>query len=76
MEATKTPTRDYPSFTDNNWGLWETIYGRRSSRKYLPMAFDAGLAGKLSKLLPLPVRFAEPDRKALWSRLIQTGRSA
>ena len=53
MEATKTPTRDYLSFTDNNWGLWETIYGRRSSRKYLPMAFDAGLAGKLSEVASL-----------------------
>jgi nitroreductase len=37
MEATKTATRDYPSFSRTPWGLWEVMYARRSSRKYLQM---------------------------------------
>ena len=36
MQATKKPTRDYPSYSATPWGLWETMYARRSHRKYLP----------------------------------------
>ena len=37
MQATKKPTRDYPSYSATQWGLWETMYARRSHRKYLPV---------------------------------------
>ena len=37
MQATKKPTRDYPSYSATPWGLWETMYARRSHRKYVPV---------------------------------------
>src|SRR4030066_256731 len=64
MEATKTATRDYASFTSNQWDLWETMYGRRSSRKYLPMAVDKELGSRLETVnsLAVSVRQAAPER--------------
>jgi nitroreductase len=44
MEATKTATRDYPSFSRTPWGLWEILYARRSNRKYLPDEKDKDFA--------------------------------
>jgi nitroreductase len=53
MEQTKTPTRDYPSYSDSPWGLWETIYARRSHRKFLPSELEDDLASSLSRTLEL-----------------------
>jgi nitroreductase len=49
MEPTKTPTRDYPLLASNDWKLWDTIYGRRSNRKYLPMTLNEKTAGEIEK---------------------------
>ncbi|WP_287154686.1 nitroreductase family protein [Candidatus Solincola tengchongensis] len=55
MERTKEPTRDYPSLSRTPWTLWETLYARRSHRKYLPMDRDAGLEKRLRETLSLAV---------------------
>jgi nitroreductase len=55
MEQTKTATRDYPSFSDTPWGLWETLYARRSHRKYLPGEIDAPLVKQLRETARLAV---------------------
>lgn len=53
MERTKEATRDYPSFARTPWTLWETLYARRSHRKYLPGNLDPDLEGALRHALRL-----------------------
>ena len=53
MEKTKEATRDYPSFSRTPWTLWETLYARRSHRKYLPYNLSADLEGALREALHL-----------------------
>ncbi len=62
MEPTKTPTRDYPAMASNEWKLWDTLYGRRSHRKYLPLRLDGGTSAKIEEMaeLALEVRGALP----------------
>jgi len=60
MEQTKEPTRDYPSYSDIPWGLWETLYARRSHRKYLPGDIEGALSGlEDAARLAVSVRGAE-----------------
>lgn len=51
MDATKKPTRDYLSYSDTPWGLWDVIYARRSHRKYLPLELDSGFIRSLEDQL-------------------------
>lgn len=53
MEATKKPSRDFPSFSSNPWSLWDTIYARRSCRKYLPFTLSPELVGGLEEFCSL-----------------------
>ncbi|MGQ9476124.1 MAG: nitroreductase family protein [Actinomycetota bacterium] len=54
MERTKEPTRDYPSLSRTPWTLWDTLYARRSHRKYLPGEPGAILReGELEEFLRL-----------------------
>jgi len=55
MEQTKTATRDYPSLSNAPWGLWETLYARRSHRKYLPGEIDEAVVEGLARTLRLAV---------------------
>jgi len=59
-QATKKPTRDYPSYSSTPWGLWETMYARRSHRKYLPVE----LSGEFVASLEDTVRLALEARGA------------
>lgn len=63
MEATKKATRDYLSYSETPWGLWDVIYGRRSHRKYAPWEFDSGFMRSLEDLksLAASVRGAKED---------------
>lgn len=53
MEQTKTATRDYPSYSDTPWGLWDTLYSRRSHRKYLPSEMDGAFVASLQETVDL-----------------------
>lgn len=55
MERTKEPTRDYLVLSRTPWAFWETIYARRSHRKYLPATKDAGLERELRETAGLAV---------------------
>ena len=63
MEATKRPTRDYPSYSSTPWDLWKTIYARRSHRKYLPMEVEEDFVSALEEKarLAASVRGANPE---------------
>jgi nitroreductase len=76
VEATKAPTRDYPSLAINSWAIWDTLYGRRSNRKYLPMRLESDLAGKIEDMirLALRVRGAGPESLILHSEAGQVER--
>jgi len=62
VQPTKTPTRDYKSYSDTDWAVWDTLYARRSNRKYLamdppdellvPLAETTGLAGRVRGARP------------------------
>jgi len=60
MQATKKPTRDYPSYSATPWTLWETMYVRRSHRKYIPTE----LSGEFIVALEDTVRSALKARGA------------
>ncbi|MBU1671661.1 MAG: nitroreductase family protein [Actinobacteria bacterium] len=49
MESNRRPTRDYRAFSSGPWPLWDVIYARRSSRKYVPMEVGADLAGEIER---------------------------
>ncbi|MDI6832057.1 MAG: nitroreductase family protein [Actinomycetota bacterium] len=53
MEQTKTATRDYRSYSDTPWGLWEVLYARRSHRKYLPGDYTQAFFGSLEETVDL-----------------------
>ncbi|MDI6874450.1 nitroreductase family protein [Candidatus Solincola sp.] len=55
MERTKEPTRDYLSLSRTPWTFWETLYARRSHRKYLPMERESGLEKRLREAVSLAV---------------------
>ncbi len=55
MERTKEPTRDYPSLSRTPWTFWETLYARRSHRKYLPMERDGELESRLRETVSLAI---------------------
>jgi nitroreductase len=55
VEATKRPTRDYPSYSSTPWNLWDTVYARRSHRKYLPMEVEDKLVSTLRETVRLAV---------------------
>ncbi|MCL6500340.1 MAG: enoyl-CoA hydratase/isomerase family protein [Firmicutes bacterium] len=59
MERTKEATRDYPSFSRTPWTLWETLFARRSHRKYLPDNMSADLEGALREA------FADPAARVV-----------
>jgi len=61
MERTKEPTRDYPSLSRTPWTFWETLYARRSHRKYLPMDKDSQLEGRLREMVSLAVSVRDAE---------------
>ena len=42
FEPTKKATRDYYSYSDTPWSIWNVLYGRRSHRKYDIHRLDKG----------------------------------
>ncbi len=53
MEQTKTATRDYLSYSETPWKLWEVLYARRSHRKYLPGEYDQAFFASLGEVVSL-----------------------
>ncbi len=53
LEQTKEPTRDYAALSRDPWRLWDTLYGRRSHRKFLPGSAGEGLLEGLRELVGL-----------------------
>jgi nitroreductase len=62
-KPTKAPTRDYQALSGSPWQLWDTLYARRSHRKYLPMELDHGAASDLLSVagLACEARGASPE---------------
>lgn len=56
MQATKKPTRDYPSYSTAPWGLWETMYTRRSHRKYVAKELSGEFVASLEDTVRLALR--------------------
>ena len=56
MQATKKPTRDYPSYSATPWGLWETMYARRSHRKYVSTELSREFVISLEDTVRLALR--------------------
>lgn len=52
-KPTKAPTRDYQAFSGTPWELWDTLYARRSHRKYLPLELDEETASGLRSVVEL-----------------------
>ncbi|HEY5503343.1 MAG TPA: nitroreductase family protein [Candidatus Anoxymicrobiaceae bacterium] len=50
LKPTKTPTRDYQSFSETRWAVLDTMYARRSHRKYKPTVLDDDLCSELADL--------------------------
>jgi len=65
MEQTKTATRDYPSFSNVPWGLWDTLYARRSHRKYLPGEIDEAVMNRLEETARMAVSVRGADESSL-----------
>ncbi|MBN2028390.1 MAG: nitroreductase family protein [Actinobacteria bacterium] len=65
MEQTKTATRDYPSLSNAPWGLWDTLYARRSNRKYLPGEIDREILGRLEEMVRTAVSVRGADEGSL-----------
>lgn len=49
IESNRKPTRDYRAFSSGPWPIWDVIYSRRSSRKYLPMEVGEDLARSMEE---------------------------
>jgi len=62
-KATKQATRDYQALSEAPWQLWETMYARRSHRKYLPLEPDDELFPGLRQVVELAcaARGAAPE---------------
>ena len=65
MEATKRPTRDYPSYSSTPWELWKTIYARRSHRKYLPMEIEEDFISTLEEKARLAASIRGADSESI-----------
>lgn len=65
MEQTKAATRDYLSYSDTPWGLWDVLYARRSHRKYLPGGFDRASIGMLEGAVRLALSVRGADEGSL-----------
>ncbi|HEY5493116.1 MAG TPA: nitroreductase family protein [Candidatus Anoxymicrobiaceae bacterium] len=50
LKPSKTPTRDYQSFSATRWTVLETMYARRSHRKYKPMVLDDAVCRELGEV--------------------------
>ena len=50
---TKAATRDYRPFSRDPWTLWDTLFARRSHRKYVPSEMEPATAAGLDALLDL-----------------------
>jgi nitroreductase len=56
MQATKKPTRDYSSYSTTPWSLWETMYARRSHRKYVSTELSGEFVASLEDTVRLALR--------------------
>jgi hypothetical protein len=56
MQATKKPTRDYPSYSATPWSIWETFYARRSHRKYVAKELSGEFVASLEDTVRLALR--------------------
>lgn len=65
MEQTKTATRDYPSLSNTPWGLWDTLYARRSHRKYLPGDIDVTVMEQVEETARMAVSVRGADEGSL-----------
>lgn len=65
MERTKKPTRDYPSLAAGPWTVWDTLYARRSHRKYMPAITDEGLFASLEEFLRLAQEVRGAGRESI-----------
>lgn len=54
--STRAPSRDYQSLSGTGWSIMDTLYSRRSHRRYLPGEDGFSHAGDLSRLLDLACR--------------------
>lgn len=50
LKPSKTPTRDYQSFSATRWSVLDTMYARRSHRKYKPMVLDDAVGEELREV--------------------------
>lgn len=65
MEKTKKPTRDYASLAANPWTIWDTLYARRSHRKYIPTIMDEGLLASLEEFMRLALEVRGAARESI-----------
>ncbi|MBU4240862.1 MAG: nitroreductase family protein [Actinobacteria bacterium] len=50
---TKKATRDYGSYSETPWGIWDVMYARRSNRRYLPAEMPDELIRSLEDIVEL-----------------------
>jgi len=53
MQLTRKATRDYRSYSDTSWDIWDVMYARRSNRKYLPDQLSGEFTGSLEEIAGL-----------------------
>ena len=53
MQPTKKATRDYRSYSDTPWDIWDVMYARRSNRKYIPARLSGEFIGSLEEIVGL-----------------------
>ena len=53
MRQTKKATRDYRSYSETSWDIWDVMYARRSNRKYLPAQLSGEFTGSLEEIVGL-----------------------
>lgn len=70
LKPTKKATRNYYSYSDSPWSLWDVLYGRRSHRKYDTFKPDDSLMDSLEKTRELACRTrgADPNSIAIVSK--------
>ncbi|MBN2167629.1 MAG: nitroreductase family protein [Actinobacteria bacterium] len=56
LKPTKKATRNYYSYSDTPWSIWNVLYGRRSHRKFDPFKPDKDLLDSLEKTKELACR--------------------
>ncbi len=52
-KPTKKATRDYRSYSDTSWDIWDVMYARRSNRKYIPAQLSGDFTGSLEEIIGL-----------------------